>query len=73
MDGLSKTKCREYKTRLRKFGCRVEKVSGLNDENEPLLRLADALAGASRDLLEHEEVELRKLFELAVQRGILVV
>lgn len=73
VDGLSKTKCHEYKTRLRRFGCSVKKVSGLNDENEPLIRLADALAGASRDWLEYEDVELRKLFERAVQRGILVV
>ena len=73
VDGLPKTKCHEYKTCLRKFGCSVKKVSGLNDENEPLIRLADALAGASRDWLEYEDVELRKLFELAVQRGILVV
>ncbi len=73
VDGLPKTKCREYKTCLREFGCSVKKVSGLNDENEPLIRLADALAGASRDWLEYEDVELRKLFELAVQRGILVV
>lgn len=73
VDGLPKTKCHEYKTRLRKFGCSVKKVSGLNDENEPLIRLADALAGASRDCLEYEDVELRKLFELAEQRGILIV
>ena len=73
VDALAKTHYNKYKTRLRKLGCYVKKVRGVRkDENEPLIRLADAVAGATRDLLEHENVELKKLFSLAVKRGVLV-
>lgn len=73
VDGLTKTKRGDYKTRLRKFSCPVRKVSGIRrDENEPLIRLADAVAGASRDLLEHRDSELRDIFALALQQGVLV-
>ena len=73
IDGLTKTKRGDYKTRLRKSSCPVRKVSGIRkDENEPLIRLADAVAGASRDLLEHRDSELREIFALAFQQGVLV-
>ncbi len=73
VDGLTKTKRGNYKTSLRKFSCPVRKVNGIRrDENEPLIRLADAVAGASRDLLEHKDNELRKIFDIALQKGILV-
>ncbi len=72
VDGLVKTQYKEYKVRLRKLGCQVEKVRGRKDENEPLIRLADAVAGATRDLLEDEDSELRELFSIAIKREILV-
>lgn len=73
VDGLTKTKRSDYQTRLRKFSCPVKKVRGIRrDENEPLIRLADAIVGASRDLLEHRSSELREIFALALQQGILV-
>ena len=73
VDGLTKTKRGDYKTHLRKFSCPVRKVSGIRrDESEPLIRLADAVAGASRDLLEHRDSELGEIFALALQEGILV-
>ena len=73
VDGLTKTKRGDYKTHLRKLSCPVRKVNGIRrDENEPLIRLADAVAGASRDLLEHKNSELREIFALALEQGILV-
>ena len=72
VDGLVKNQYRAYQVRLRKLGCDVEKVRGAKDENEPLIRLADALAGATRDLLEHRNGELQEIFSLAVKRDILV-
>ncbi len=74
VDGLPKTQYREYKARLRRLECRVEKVRGRKDENEPLIRLADAVAGATRHLLkpESKNSELKEIFSLAVKQGILV-
>ena len=72
VDGLVKTEYKEYQVRLRKLGCHIEKVRGAKDENEPLIRLADAVAGATRDLIEDRDNELKELFSLAVKRGILV-
>ena len=72
VDGLVKTQYKEYQVRLRKLGCHIEKVRGAKDENEPLIRLADALAGATRDLLEHRDNELQEIFSLAVKRDMLV-
>ena len=73
VDGLAKTKRGNYKTGLRKLSCPVRKVSGIRkDENEPLIRLADAIAGALRDLLEYESGELREILDRALQQGILV-
>ena len=72
IDGLVRTQYKEYQVRLRKLGCQVEKVRGRKDENEPLIRLADAVAGATRNLLEYKNSELKELFSLAIKREILV-
>ncbi len=73
VDGLAKVKQSNYKTRLRRLGCPVRKVSRIaKDENEPLIRLADALAGASAELLKYQDSELNELFSQAEQHSILV-
>ncbi len=73
VDGLSKSKCNAYKTRLRRLSCPVKKVSRVaKDENEPLIRLADALAGASSKLIKYQASDLSELFSQAEQDGILV-
>ena len=63
---------RADQVRLRKLGCDVEKVRGAKDENEPLIRLADALAGAMGELFKHQASDLETLFSEAKQRGILI-
>ena len=73
VDGLAKTKRGYYKTGLRKLNCSVRKVNGIQkDENEPLIRFADAVAGALRDLLEYEGGGLREILDSALQQGTLV-
>jgi len=73
VDGLSKSKSNSYKTRLRRLSCPVKKVSRVaKDENEPLIRLADALAGASAELLKYQESDLNELFSQAEQDDVLV-
>ena len=71
--GKGKVKCNPYKTRLRRLSCPVKKVSRVGkDENEPLIRLADALAGASAELIKYQNRELSALFSHAEQSGVLV-
>lgn len=72
VDGLVRTQYKEYQVRLRRLGCQVEKVRGRKDENEPLIRLADAVAGATRDLLEFQDTELKTIFSSAVKQRMLV-
>ena len=72
VDGLVRTQYKEYQVRLRRLGCQVEKVRGRKDENEPLIRLADAVAGATRDLLEFQDTELKTIFSSAVKQGMLI-
>ena len=72
VDGLVRTQYKEYQVRLRRLGCQVEKVRGGKDENEPLIRLADAVAGATRDLLEFQDTELKTIFSIAVKQGMLI-
>lgn len=72
IDGLIRTQYKEYQVQLRKLGCQVEKVRGRKDESEPLIRLADAVAGATRDLLEYKNNKLKEIFARAIKQGVLV-
>lgn len=73
VDGLAKSKCHVYKTRLRQRSCPVKKVSSVRkDEKEPLIRLADALAGAAAELVKYEDSELNELFSQAKQSGVII-
>lgn len=72
VDALGNKKGHNYKTRLRKLGCSVKKVRGKKDENEPLIRLADAVAGAAAELLKYDSEDLGEIFSQAKQRGTLV-
>lgn len=73
VDGLPKSKRHVYKTRLRQLSCPVKKVTTVKDENEPIIRLADALAGATALLEKRENDELRKMFSKAREKGILIL
>jgi hypothetical protein len=73
VDGLAKTKCREYTVRLRKLGVVIQKVRGVRkDENNALTRLADAVAGFVRDVEEGQGGEAKTLFNQIKQLGFLV-
>ncbi len=71
VDGLAKPKCYVYKTQLRQLSCPVKKVTTVKDENEPIIRLADAVAGASAHLEKNRDGELRPIFSKAEEKGIL--
>jgi len=52
VDGLNKKGIRQFSVGLRKLKIHVRKIRGTRDESEPLIRLADAIAGFLRDYIE---------------------
>ena len=73
VDGLKKTNRLKYGSELRKLAVPTRKVQGVaRDENNALVRLADALAGFISDALVGKETEIVTLFESARKRGRLV-
>lgn len=73
VDGLSKNKRQEYGSELRKLGIPTRKVQGVNkDENNALIRLADAVAGFVRDVIDGEKGEIQQLFKEAMKNGYLI-
>ncbi|MBI4603916.1 MAG: hypothetical protein HY721_18325 [Planctomycetes bacterium] len=52
VDGLRRTEVPRFAAGLRARGIHLHKVRSLREESDPILRLADALAGFLRDLLE---------------------
>lgn len=55
VDGLRRNLERGFAVSLRKLKIKTEKVKGARDESSPLVRLADALAGLTRDAYEGRE------------------
>ena len=49
----------------------VQKVRGIDDESEPLIRLADAICGFARSAFEGDAA-MHALFVDAVDRGMVV-
>jgi hypothetical protein len=52
VDGLRRSEVRRFKAGLVRRGVRPHRVRGLREESDPILRLADAVAGFLRDLTE---------------------
>jgi hypothetical protein len=70
IDGLGKTERRRVSTGLRQLQVRVRKVRGLSDQADPLIRLADAMAGFVRNCLEGDQ-RFTALYAQAVKIGLL--
>jgi len=49
IDGLSKSEIPRVGSALRKIGIYTEKVRGIKDENDAVIRLADAISGLIRE------------------------
>ena len=71
IDGLSRSDERNVGLLLRRSGMSVQKVRGIDDESEPLIRLADALCGFVRSALEGDAT-MHALFVDVVHQGIVV-
>lgn len=73
VDGLTKTKRREYGVAFRRYGLHVQQVRGIQrDENNALTRLADAIAGFAGDALYGSAVEIKTLFAKARRSKVLI-
>jgi len=70
IDGLPRSQEQRVGLQLRRLGVRVKKVRGVKDENEVLIRLADATCGFVREAMEGEPAML-KLFKQGIQQGFL--
>lgn len=55
IDGLQKTEISVVGTNLRKIGVHVEKVRGVRDESNAIIRLADCIAGFVREYSQGSE------------------
>jgi len=73
VDGLTKTKRREYGVAFRRQGLHVQQVRGiLKDENNALMRLADTVAGFAGDALGNTSQDIKALFSRVKRKEILV-
>ena len=70
IDGLPKTERFAVGLALRRRGISVEKVRGMTDEADALIRLADAVAGFVRSYLEGDPPFV-ELYERAVRTELL--
>jgi len=70
IDGLPRSLERTVGLQLRRSGIRAKKVRGLKDENDALIRLADAVCGLVRGATE-EQPAMKALFEQGMRTGVL--
>ena len=66
IDGLKKPEVARVSTNLRKLGIRIEKVRGVKDESNAIIRLADSIVGFVREYIEGEEYT-NKLYRLGIK------
>lgn len=71
IDGLPRSTERTVALLLRRSGLLVQKVRGIDEDSEPLIRLADALCGFVRSAREGNTPML-SLFETALNAGFMI-
>lgn len=70
IDGLQKPEVARVSANLRKLGIRTEKVRGVRDESNAIIRLADAIVGFVREYIE-DKAYAKKLYRLGIKNKIL--
>lgn len=70
IDGLGKAERHRVASGLRSRRIYADKIRGLRDESDEFIRLADALAGLTRDYHEGQ-MDLIPVFDKLVQRGLI--
>ena len=71
VDGLPGRQKDIFATQLRRMRIRVEKVRGVRDEFEELIRLADSVCGFVREALFGTDFKLKKLFKEVISAKVL--
>lgn len=73
VDGLAKAKRHDYGAMLRRLGIPNRKVQGVSkDENNALIRLADAVAGFIRDIADGQTGKIKDLFTKAEDARVII-
>lgn len=72
IDGLQKSEVKKVATGLRRIGVHTEKVRGIRDESDELIRLTDAIAGVIRENEEGVEYA-KKLYKVGFRNKVLTV
>lgn len=70
VDGLNRTERHRFSAGLRQLKVNVRKVRGLRDQSDEFIRLADAIAGFVRDVLEEDQT-MKSLCKKAEQNKII--
>lgn len=70
IDGLDKAQRKIVGARLRRAHIRIDKVRGLREQSDELIRLADAIAGFVRAGLEGKSSVLN-FYQMALRQGII--
>lgn len=70
IDGLKETEKGKILEIIKNFQIHYNKIRGLNDKSDPVLRLADSIAGLVRDVDEKQE-NAGKLLDSLAQRQII--
>ena len=71
VDGLARSERQRFARRLRQHRIVIDKVRGLKDESDALIRLADALAGFVRHSIEERHAGLQAMYAAALAEGTL--
>lgn len=69
VNGLNEKGIHKFSNGLRKLKIRIRKVRRIKDRSDPLIRLADAMAGFLRDYKEGQDYA-KKFFQQAVENQI---
>ena len=72
IDGLTVKKQSEYSNGLKAEGIRSFRIHRATDQGYVLIRLADALAGLTRDAIENPDSEAAKLLKRGKRNGVIV-
>ena len=72
IDALNQKERSFIASRLRRFNLDISKIVGKRDQSEPILRLADALAGFSRDGIEGN-TKFKSIFNKSPIRNVMLL